>query len=1426
MQKNKNINDEWIDVGDLTPAEIKILQLQGYDVEDNGVVHYGSGGYVVKKGDSLSAIARANGTTVAELLKANPQIKSANTIYAGATINIPGVTVGSGDTLSSIARKYNTTVASLLEANPQIKDKNTIYKGTTLNLPGSSTRENVVIETKVKPEAKTNSFKGSVASAGYNNPSTIKATTDYSVDNVYDQFGDQPAKKYFPESNVNFNNSKINNKGVKLRAKKVGAFRPGVVTQAIEVDGRGAVLVDAGDGNVHVYNNLSTVNVKVGDKINEGTYIGDAAYDDWADTTGFEFQTIKTNTKPNPGHGKFFTLNPISEFIPEWTNPVEQFLSGGEVYPPFVPFAESTVPATRFGSTIQEAGVGNVDNTEYAGYNESIEAFKKELDKMKARINSPTYLKRLQKEGYTLNEAKEIVAYRLNRLNTTPVNVWENLDPLSMRFVDSPSESYIQVGPLKNKTNRKVAIVSPDKIIGERDFDPVEVFRHEEWHNATKAEKGMSESAKQKLTASNKDFSTVDDKVYYGNSSERYVRMQELQNYLEAQGIKQYAEDMTPVHLKKLMDIYNSGKMPESGAKEFLQRTKEEYIIDLLNNIAAGQGRQGVTKAAYGGQIQKFPGGGEARPVFNHKGELLLNESFLADGTPVLLASNEQRDQFIKQYKNTSKDRKAEEILKSKYGNTSSAPIDNTSTQIRQTSSAARTQASRAETKALEAKENMKKITDDIDYSTGETKRTVASISGLNPDDYVIDPQLGLYKVNNTHVRYGKSNPQDVDEYIALVNLLNNNSVEGHYPYQRLPYVEQDTGRFLMGDGQPRSWYWFDDHTMRVTNAEDVIAELSHSTPALSNPIEVLIRLRHQQKVIDSLKKAGYNDEEIDQMKYEKPYHKDPFKGNEEFYAHSILQPKIQAEYDRILNGVDSLGLYDEEAIQLSLTPTFNWKRKFVPPPNGSYVIPTKKYGGKVNMYPGGGKVEKIIDPDTGEEFLINREELTLSTSDGKPLEWSKYMDRKWASDVYNEHRKKDTKKSLIVFTNPDAIMHDENDPVARRHMDRLDNLLEQRMRLRDQLYEGDEIRRLRETMLAPGTTDEDRDRIRSIISETIYNAPEMVQLLSLTRAEQEALKNIKGIPVFTKEYDRLKEAMKKKGGFDEVREVSTTKDTKKVIETFMSMNAGDSYAVFDHSGFSMLGHPRDELGTLSNIYFPTSVSDEPCYWGTCYGDKVVPDFVKTSGRNAIGTNKDQWQGGDPSGKTLLDVLFPNAGDMKYYNASEYYIPQPIPKKVKQVDKLQKINATSIPLPIVPSYSRGGKVNKYPGGGETKYNTTIDESNGTTPSQPKTKGELDKISKFLLGLIAETALDQMPGKIGDAYKAGKVGYEVYNQGIIPSIVEGIKLPVPAYGDLMMNFLNNNPWYNSYDLDKKLFGSPSLRGPIDSDVRKSKKKNKA
>jgi len=121
----------------------------------------------IKSGDTLSGLAKSNGTTVDALLRANPNITNPNLIIAGASLNLPTVPVSSpapatptptpsptpapagatgsaayniksGDTLSAIAKAQGTSISELMRLNPNIKNPNLIYSGQTLNIPQNS----------------------------------------------------------------------------------------------------------------------------------------------------------------------------------------------------------------------------------------------------------------------------------------------------------------------------------------------------------------------------------------------------------------------------------------------------------------------------------------------------------------------------------------------------------------------------------------------------------------------------------------------------------------------------------------------------------------------------------------------------------------------------------------------------------------------------------------------------------------------------------------------------------------------------------------------------------------------------------------------------------------------------------------------------------------------------------------------------------------------------------------------------------------------------------------------------------------------------------------------------------------------------------------------------------------------------------------
>lgn len=96
--------------------------------------------YKIKRGDTLSEIAKKYDTTVSILASIN-NIKDVDKIYAGNTLKIPTnnssyieYKIKRGDTLSEIAKKYGTTVKKLQSING-IKNANKIYAGDTIKIP-------------------------------------------------------------------------------------------------------------------------------------------------------------------------------------------------------------------------------------------------------------------------------------------------------------------------------------------------------------------------------------------------------------------------------------------------------------------------------------------------------------------------------------------------------------------------------------------------------------------------------------------------------------------------------------------------------------------------------------------------------------------------------------------------------------------------------------------------------------------------------------------------------------------------------------------------------------------------------------------------------------------------------------------------------------------------------------------------------------------------------------------------------------------------------------------------------------------------------------------------------------------------------------------------------------------------------------------
>ena len=100
--------------------------------------------YIVKRGDTLSAIAQKYNTTVNEIVALN-NIQNSNLIFVGQKLIINTInkeytnTMGKkiiyriqrGDTLSRIAKRYGTTVSNLVNLN-NIQNPNLIFAGTNI----------------------------------------------------------------------------------------------------------------------------------------------------------------------------------------------------------------------------------------------------------------------------------------------------------------------------------------------------------------------------------------------------------------------------------------------------------------------------------------------------------------------------------------------------------------------------------------------------------------------------------------------------------------------------------------------------------------------------------------------------------------------------------------------------------------------------------------------------------------------------------------------------------------------------------------------------------------------------------------------------------------------------------------------------------------------------------------------------------------------------------------------------------------------------------------------------------------------------------------------------------------------------------------------------------------------------------------------
>jgi LysM repeat protein len=195
------------------------------------------GTYVVRSGDTLSAIAARAGTTVGELAALNG-IRRRNLVFAGMKLTLPGgasragggttelvsTTTGGdgtgggsyvvrpGDTLSAIAARAGTTVDELAALNG-ITRRNLLIAGTRLTLPGGSTGAGTEMTSTTTGTSSASSVPTTTGSGGPPYP-TNQVVTASEIASIANAEGVPPAlAEAIAWQESGFNNSEVSNVG-------------------------------------------------------------------------------------------------------------------------------------------------------------------------------------------------------------------------------------------------------------------------------------------------------------------------------------------------------------------------------------------------------------------------------------------------------------------------------------------------------------------------------------------------------------------------------------------------------------------------------------------------------------------------------------------------------------------------------------------------------------------------------------------------------------------------------------------------------------------------------------------------------------------------------------------------------------------------------------------------------------------------------------------------------------------------------------------------------------------------------------------------------------------------------------------------------------------------------------------------------------
>jgi len=366
---------------------------------------------------------------------------------------------------------------------------------------------------------------------------------------------------------------------------------------------------------------------------------------------------------------------------------------------------------------------------------------------------------------------------------------------------------------------------------------------------------------------------------------------------------------------------------------------------------------------------------------------------------------------------------------------------------------------------------------------------------------------------------------------------------------------------------------------------------------------------------------------------------------------------------------------------------TEKWDRKYfgTTPSLPGFIDSTPKkrqknvmaLGSQIPQYGGGGKTKfndriTVIDPKTSEMLEYEPNNDALYSSNGTQLDSDDYrhiaelssykkaneeQDKAINKKLALNKRLNDDKRTAVIIYNSDAKdlieVGSTSEERVKAYAER-DAIHDSNPKI-NQLYE-----RMQQILNSEGTDNWDEYARLLPTYETLLKpkmSPRNYQILFGKETQ-----------TFGSEAQRLIQGLKKTGKFDEYAVYPTYKDTTGMREILSSMKSKDTPFLLDHSSREkMFGIPLNVLAEMFNRDFPTTVNNEPCYWGSCFGENFIPGFVEGSNRPAYGTSTMMWKGPSTRYSDVLDIVYPPGGDAE--TDRKLYTPNEEKNKVDQYGK-------------------------------------------------------------------------------------------------------------------------------------------------------------